>query len=234
MGLLLERTWNFLGQKCGQFVESELFAAYLAISSVHPTILAGSVKTWAYRSTLKRLQSKAASCMSLIWSTELISSLISCDRLWWGLVPAWNDSRPAGLWKPCSLQKCAWQEFSRREPPLFRSSLFPPPSCGTHHACVCVCPDNYQLIVLCSISLGASLIFLNLFCIPNFYPVNLSVDVLRPYLTVLFWRRNSHAHTHSHSASNTHWCSHMLTAPVRFFCIGSDPALLNGWKPVVV
>lgn len=53
------------------------------------------------------------------------------------------------------------------------------------HMCVYVCPDNYQLIVLCSISPGASLIFLNVFCIPNFYPVNLGVC---PDLTVLFRR----------------------------------------------
>lgn len=68
----------------------------------------------------------------------------------------------------------------------FGHRSFPPLMWHTPCMCVCVCPDNYQLIVLCSISLGASLIFLNLFCIPNFYPVNLSVDVLRPYLTVLF------------------------------------------------
>lgn len=59
---------------------------------------------------------------------------------------------------------------------MFWSSFFfspPPPSCGMLACCLCVCVraeamlDNHRLVILYSLSLGALLIFIQLFCIPH-------------------------------------------------------------------
>lgn len=141
----------------------------------------------------------------------------SCEWVgrWWSV--GLYDSRPTELWKGSAPMKYLLDRNLVEERLLCFGHLFffffllmwrvgMWPLC----ALVCVCVDNHQLVILCSFSLGALLVFINRFCIPQFYSVNL-ILLLCVCVGVCAQTssasnlKTARAHTH------THWCSHMLT-----------------------